>query len=38
VLERSQWPVVKLVAENIVAAVNVAQHGNYLEVDVPFKE
>jgi hypothetical protein len=38
VLEHSQWPMVKLVAENIVAAVNLAQPGSYVEVDVPFKE
>jgi len=28
---------VKLVAENIVAAVNAAEPGSYAEVDVPFK-
>ena len=33
-----QWPMVKLVAENIVAAVNAAEPGSYVEVDVPFKE
>jgi hypothetical protein len=38
VLEHSQWPMVKLVAENIVAAVNAAEPGSYAEVDVPFKE
>ena len=38
VLEHSQWPMVKLVAENIVAAVNAAGPGSYAEVDVPFKE
>jgi hypothetical protein len=38
VLEHSQWPMVKLVAENIVAAVNAAQPGGYVEVEVPFKE
>jgi hypothetical protein len=38
VLEHSQWPMVKLVAENILAAVNAAQPGSYLEVEVPFKE
>jgi predicted nuclease of predicted toxin-antitoxin system len=37
VLEHSQWPMVKLVAENIVAAVNAAEPGSYVEVDVPFK-
>jgi hypothetical protein len=30
--------VVKLVAENIAAAVNAAQPGRYAEVEVPFKE
>ena len=38
VLEHSQWPMVKLVAEKIVAAVNAAQPGSYVEVEVPFKE
>jgi hypothetical protein len=38
VLEHSQWPMVQLVAEKIVAAVNGAQPGSYLEVEVPFKE
>ena len=38
VLEHPQWPMVKLVAEKIVAAVNAAQPGSYVEVDVPFKE
>lgn len=38
VLEHAQWPMVKLVAENIVAAVNMAAPGSYVEVDVPFKE
>ena len=38
VLEHSQWPMVKLVAESIVAAVNSAQPGSYVEVEVPFKE
>ncbi len=38
VLEHSQWPMVKLVAENIVAAVNAAEPGSYVEVEVPFKE
>jgi 3'-phosphoadenosine 5'-phosphosulfate (PAPS) 3'-phosphatase len=37
VLEHSQWPMVKLVAQNIVAAINAAQPGSYVEVDVPFK-
>jgi hypothetical protein len=38
VLQHSQWPMVKLVAGNIVTAVNEAEPGSYLEVDVPFKE
>ncbi len=38
VLEHSQWPMVKLVAESIVATVNAAQPGSYVEVQVPFKE
>jgi predicted nuclease of predicted toxin-antitoxin system len=38
VLENSQWPMVKLVAEKIAAAVNAARPGSYVEVDVPFKE
>jgi hypothetical protein len=38
VLEHSQWPMVKLVAGNIAAAVNAAQPGSYTEVEVPFKE
>jgi|SRR5271169_2453945 len=38
VLEHSQWPMVKLVAKNIAAAVNAAQPGGYIEVAVPFKE
>lgn len=37
VLKNSQWPMVKLVAEKIVAAVNAAEPGSYVEVDVPFK-
>ncbi|MEO7142466.1 MAG: hypothetical protein ABI165_03085 [Bryobacteraceae bacterium] len=38
VLEHSQWPMVKLAAGNIVAAVDAAKPGSYLEVEVPFKE
>jgi hypothetical protein len=38
VLEHSQWPMVRLVAETIVAAVNAATPGSYVEVEVPFKE
>jgi hypothetical protein len=38
VLEHSQWPMVKLVADTIVAAVNTAHPGSYVEVEVPFKD
>jgi hypothetical protein len=38
VLEHSQWPMVKLVAETIVAAINASGPGSYVEVAVPFKE
>ena len=38
VLEHSQWPMVKLVAEKIAAAVNSAAPGDYIEVEVPFKQ
>src|ERR1035438_7606854 len=38
VLGNSQWPMVKLVAQEIVAAVNSVQPGSYVEVEVPFKE
>jgi hypothetical protein len=38
VLEHSQWPMVKLVAEAIVAAVNAAEPGSYVEVPIPVKE
>jgi len=38
VLEHSQWPMVKLVADNIALAVNAAQPGSYVEVAVPFKD
>lgn len=38
VLGNSQWPMVKLVAPAIMAAVDAAQSGSYVEVDVPFKE
>jgi hypothetical protein len=37
VLEHAQWPMVKLVAEKIVAVVNSAQPASYVEVEVPFK-
>jgi hypothetical protein len=38
VLQHSQWPMVKLVADYIAATVNAAQPGSYVEVKVPFKE
>jgi hypothetical protein len=38
VLKNSQWPMVKLVAGKIVAAVDAVEPGSYVEVDVPFKE
>ncbi len=38
VLEHSQWPMVKLVAERIAAAVNAVEAGGYVEVAVPFQE
>jgi hypothetical protein len=38
VLEHSQWPMVRMVAEKIVAAVNAAAPGSYLEVSVPFQD
>jgi hypothetical protein len=38
VLKNSQWPMVKLVVEKIVAAINAAEPGSYVEVAVPFKE
>src|ERR1035441_9550904 len=37
VLEHSQWPMVKLVADKIVVAVNAADTQTFVEVDVPFK-
>jgi len=38
VLEHSQWPMVRLVADKILAAVSAAQPGSYVEGDVPLKE
>lgn len=37
VLQNSQWPMVKLVVEEISAAVNAATPGSYIEILVPFK-
>jgi len=38
VRKNSQWPMVKLVAENIAAAVLAVLPGSCVEVEVPFKE
>jgi len=38
VLEHTQWPMVKLVADKIAAAVNAATPGSYVEVSGPFKD
>ena len=38
VLGHSQWPMVKLVVPAIVAAIDAAAAGSYVELDVPFKE
>ena len=38
VLGHQQWPIVKLVTADIVAAVNTAKPGSYIEVDAPFRE
>jgi argininosuccinate synthase len=38
VLEHSQWPMVKRVAADIVAAMDAAGTGSYTEVAVPFQE
>lgn len=35
VLAHSQWPMVKLVAGNIIEAVEGAKPGSYTEVDIP---
>ncbi|MGA2047678.1 MAG: hypothetical protein ABSG96_08290 [Terracidiphilus sp.] len=37
VLGNSQWPVVRLHLEKIVAAVNSCEPGSYAEVEIPFK-
>jgi hypothetical protein len=36
-LQNSQWPMVKLVAEEIALAVNAAKPGTYVEIPVPFR-
>ena len=38
VLGNAQWPMVRLVVDRVLAAVNAAGAGSYIEVDVPFKE
>ncbi len=38
VLGNPQWPMVRLVKDQIVAAVNAALPGSYVEVEVPFKK
>lgn len=38
VLQRSQWPLVKLAAPQIRAAIDAARPGSYVEVPVPFQD
>lgn len=38
VLTNSQWPMVKLIAEEIAIAVHKATAGSYVEIEVPFRE
>ena len=35
VLGNAQWPVLRLHVERVVSAVNAAQIGSYVEVDIP---
>jgi|SRR5271170_5956556 len=37
VLGNSQWPMVRLVMEDILDAINSATPGSYIEIAVPFK-
>jgi hypothetical protein len=37
VLSHSQWPQVKLYLERIATAVNAAEAGSYVEVEIPFR-
>jgi hypothetical protein len=37
VLGNSQWPIVRLHLDRIIAAVNVCTPGNYAEVEIPFQ-
>jgi hypothetical protein len=36
VLGNPQWPVLRLHAESVVAAVNAAKPGTYTEIEIPF--
>jgi hypothetical protein len=37
VLGNSQWPMVRLHLDRVVAAINAATPGSYVEVEIPFK-
>ena len=37
ILGNSQWPLVRLHLDRIVAAVNACTQGSYAEVEIPFK-
>jgi hypothetical protein len=37
VLGNQQWPVLRRFVEKVVAAVNAASPGSYVEVEIPFK-
>ena len=37
VIGNAQWRVLRLHADRVVAAVNEATHGSYVEVSIPFK-
>jgi hypothetical protein len=37
VLRNAQWPMVRLHVEKVVAAVNAAAPGSYVEVEIPFQ-
>jgi hypothetical protein len=37
VLGNSQWPMVRLHLERVIAAVNAASPGSYAEVEIPFR-
>jgi hypothetical protein len=36
VLGNQQWPILRRYVEKVVAAVNAAAPGSYIEVDIPF--